>query len=456
MKQNEKTVVDIMNRALSRHSLPPADQVESASDRVWQRVQSRRSNLPGEFVPDDVPVQLRRRIWLPAVVTVAAEQPAVSRPRIGLRFAVAAVLIMTVAIGVYAFRAQRVSPAQVVTPAAESHAPSVSGASETSQVAPESRKPEVSQVAPESRKPEVSPSREEILRGVAAQIAATQATDAGAAKPKFAAASVRPVPAGPPDINNGLKCLGVDGTVSATARRGRCTGQTDLGGLVLAAYRIDPPIVFVTEGTRITGIPDSLRGRFQIEAVADDTEHVTERELKLMLQTLLEDRFKARVHLEMREVDGYVLTIAKSGIKFKETSVDEKASATTLTPVQALEQSRERCQYNGRLARPVEIFVRGKCGIKELSTYVGKMLLPLNIADKTGLMGIYNIDFVLEPVYLDSTGAGGRGGGGGGGGRQFTTPIPKALEEQLGLHLERAKVPAEFVVVDHIEQPTEN
>ena len=107
-----------------------------------------------------------------------------------------------------------------------------------------------------------------------------------------------------------------------------------MGGLVLAAYRTDPPIVFVTEGggTRITGIPDSLRGRFQIEAVADDTEHVTDRELKLMLQTLLEDRFKVRAHLEMREVEGYNLTIAKSGIKFKETSVDAKAEVTTPTP----------------------------------------------------------------------------------------------------------------------------
>jgi uncharacterized protein (TIGR03435 family) len=229
-----------------------------------------------------------------------------------------------------------------------------------------------------------------------------------------------------------------------------------LGGLVLAAYRTDPPIVFVTGGARIAGIPDSLRGRFQIEAVADDTEHVTERELKLMLQTLLEDRFKARVHLEMREVDGYVLTIAKSGIKFKETSVDEKASATTLTPAQALEQSRERCQYNGRLARPDTIFVRGTCGMKELTNYVSKELGPANIADKTGLMGIYNIDFVLEPVYLAPAGAGAGGRGGGGGGRQFSTPIPKALEEQLGLHLERTKIPVEFVVVDHIEQPTEN
>jgi uncharacterized protein (TIGR03435 family) len=356
----------------------------------------------------------------------------------------AAVLIGMVAIVVYAFRVQLTSTPKVALPAAQS-----SAAGENTQVAA---------ITSESTKPGPAPSREEALAPAAAQIAAAQATDAGAARPKFAAASVRPVPAGPPDINNGLKCLGVDGTVSATARRGRCTGQTDLGGLVLAAYRIDPPIVFVTEGggTRITGIPDSLRGRFQIEAVADDTEHVTERELKLMLQTLLEDRFKARVHLEMREVDGYVLTIAKSGIKFKETSVDEKASATTLTPVQALEQSRERCQYNGRLARPVEIFVRGKCGMKELSTYVGKMLLPLNIADKTGLMGIYNIDFVLEPVYLDSTGAGGRGGGGQQTRRQFTTPIPKALEEQLGLHLESTKIPVEFVVIDHIEEPTPN
>ena len=354
----------------------------------------------------------------------------------------AAVLIGMVAIGVYAFRVQRASTPKVALPAAQSSAPG--------------EKTQVAAITSESTKPGTARSREEALAPAAAQIAAAQATDVGAARPKFAAASVRPVPPGPPDFNNGLKCLGVDGTVSATARRGRCTGQADLGGLVAAAYRIDPPIVFVTGGTRITGIPDSLRGRFQIEAVADDTEHVTDRELKLMLQTLLEDRFQARVHLEMREVDGYVLTIAKSGIKFKETSVDEKASATTLTPVQALDQARLRCQYNGRLARPVEIFVRGKCGMKELSTYVGQMLLPLVIADKTGLMGIYNIDFVLEPVYLPSTGTGGRGGGGGGGGREFTTPVPKALEEQLGLHLERTKIPVEFVVVDHIEQPTPN
>jgi len=35
--------------------------------------------------------------------------------------------------------------------------------------------------------------------------------------------------------------------------------------------------------------------------------------------------------------------------------------------------------------------------------------------------------------------------------QEFEPPLPKALEEQLGLHLERAKVPVEYLVVDHYE-----
>ena len=88
--------------------------------------------------------------------------------------------------------------------------------------------------------------------------------------------------------------------------------------------------------------------------------------------------------------------------------------------------------------------------------HLRQLLEPRIIADKTGLMGIYNIDFVLEPIYLLAPTGGGVRGEGSPGVRQFTTPISKALEEQLGLHLERARVPAEFVVIDHIEAPAEN
>ena len=79
----------------------------------------------------------------------------------------------------------------------------------------------------------------------------------------------------------------------------------------------------------------------------------------------------------------------------------------------------------------------------------------LPVADKTGLTGTYDIDFTLE--YAAGFGpAANAPRGGGTQQRLFVTPAPKALEDQLGLQVERGKVPTEFVVVDHIEAPTEN
>ncbi len=293
---------------------------------------------------------------------------------------------------------------------------------------------------------------------------------APAARPKFAAASVRPVSSDElnersnkrePGLLGNVKCLGVDGqlwepegTVTPGARRGRCTSQVvDLREVVQGAYATywhRPP------WERLIGFscPCPFQVFFQIEAVADDPEHVTKGELKLMLQSLLEDRFKARVHLEMRDVDGYVMAIAKSGIKFKEASGDVVKRPT---PGPGERGGGGPCTS---VPNPITPFIRGKCGMGDVAAFL-KILLAVNsasppIADNTGLMGIYNIDFAPEEIRVSPPiGTGGRGGGSQQA-RQFSPPIPKALEEQLGLHLERVKVPVEFVVVDHLEQPTEN
>jgi len=167
----------------------------------------------------------------------------------------------------------------------------------------------------------------------------------------------------------------------------------------------------------IAGMPRSLeQAEFQINALADNPDRVTKGELKLMLQTLLEDRFKARVHLETREVDGYVLTIAKSGIKFKETSGAATCSSS---------------------ARPFRVI--GKCGMEPLTmrmelTLDGRtsLLDYVPIADKTGLAGIYDINFELEEIPFGGPGGTRGAGGGATPARQFTTPLPKALEDQRG------------------------
>jgi uncharacterized protein (TIGR03435 family) len=38
----------------------------------------------------------------------------------------------------------------------------------------------------------------------------------------------------------------------------------------------------------------------------------------------------------------------------------------------------------------------------------------------------------------------------------FVPPLPQVFEEQLGLVLTRGKVPVEYIVVEHIEMPSEN
>jgi uncharacterized protein (TIGR03435 family) len=75
------------------------------------------------------------------------------------------------------------------------------------------------------------------------------------------------------------------------------------------------------------------------------------------------------------------------------------------------------------------------------------------VVDKTNLTGIYDIIFRFD---MTAPLGGGRGEGGSRQPAEFDPPLPKALEDQLGLRLERAKVPFEYIIVDHIEKPSEN
>src|SRR5687767_11458338 len=117
-------------------------------------------------------------------------------------------------------------------------------------------------------------------------------------------------------------------------------------------------------------MPRSLESLNLQIRVADNPERVTKGELKLMVRTLLEDRFKARVHLETRELDGYVLTIAKSGIKFKETSGDQSCGGLRVSPANW----------------------KGKCRMEKLATELTLILGYVPVADKTGLTGLYDIN----------------------------------------------------------------
>ena len=275
---------------------------------------------------------------------------------------------------------------------------------------------------------------------------------------KFTAASVRRSPAPGPGVTSTfgqIKCLGADGLLwspqdvrdPTPPRRGRCIGQgVSLRALVLTAYASSPI-------ARLALSPDPTF--VTIEAIADDLERVTKGELQQMLQALLEDRFKARVHTEKRELDGFALTIAKSGIKFKENTSGEERPVI-FPPGVPLPPGILTTGGGKTVIGPYARY--GTHTMQEVVKTLGDALGFVPIADKTGLTGTYDIRFGLEeirPLAEPAPGAR-RGGGPQNQGPQFTTPVPKAVEDQLGLHLERARVEVDFIVIDHLELPTGN
>ncbi len=80
------------------------------------------------------------------------------------------------------------------------------------------------------------------------------------------------------------------------------------------------------------------------------------------------------------------------------------------------------------------------------------------MVDKTGMAGRFTFHLEFEP---DAALRGGPGRGGDAGnpdppGDPAGPTIFAALQEQLGLKLAPEKGPVEFLVIDHVEKPTQN
>jgi uncharacterized protein (TIGR03435 family) len=183
---------------------------------------------------------------------------------------------------------------------------------------------------------------------------------------------------------------------------------------------------------RVVGGPgwvDSDADRYEVLAKIDDAAFAAlqkmpaaeqQRQVQLMEQALLADRFKLKVHFETREMPVYALVIAKGGAKLAEAKPGEVARLTGTGDGESNVLVGQALTMNALARSP-------------LLRPEGRMVL-----DKTGLTGAY--DFTLK----SSNGA-------AEGPSLFT-----AMEEQLGLKLVSEKAPLEVIVVDQIERPGEN
>lgn len=184
-------------------------------------------------------------------------------------------------------------------------------------------------------------------------------------------------------------------------------------------------------------------------------------QLRLMVQSLLADRFKLTLTRETKDLPIYALVVTKGGPKFHESPPMPDGAAVPADPATPPGQP-----FKGRGRRVM--MGRGQLNMNDapMSSFVDALARQLgrNVIDKTGLKG--NYDLTLQ--WMPDEGQNGQffGGGGGPDGRPSADAAPPpdasgpsiftALQEQLGLKLESEKGPVETLVISHIEKPTEN
>lgn len=299
----------------------------------------------------------------------------------------------------------------------------------------------------------------EIVTAAKGEAAVEQDGVASAARLQFAAASLRPFHYDV--IGTPLRCRGVDGELFpqpgasplGPVPQGRCTGTyVGVRDLIAMAYA-SPSRNFRMVGLSSTFDEDKMM--YQFQAVAPDPSRVTKEELQEMLQSLLRDRFNLRSRREMRQMDGFLMLVAKGGIKFKETLLDEEPAS-----LRPQDPDAPRRAGDGIHLVISSVIAKGRYSMNQLAGFVSSLIVNdkgqfTPVLDQTNLSGIYDITFRIDMISRPS-GSGGRGEDGTRSRPLPATSIPTALEQQLGLHLEPAKVATEFLFIDHIEKPTEN
>jgi uncharacterized protein (TIGR03435 family) len=165
--------------------------------------------------------------------------------------------------------------------------------------------------------------------------------------------------------------------------------------------------------------------RYNIAAKADG--NASEAQMKLMVRTLLAERFALKLRPESKELTAYVLSVGKTSPRLVRTKEDE----TRVVRVDPKTGADQRTVYRVILTR---------FSLAELCDTFGRQLGRVMV-DRTGLNGDY--DFALELAPDES----------------HSTPIDPsllldALREQVGLSVKSEKTAVDFLVIEGAEKVT--
>jgi len=208
---------------------------------------------------------------------------------------------------------------------------------------------------------------------------------------------------------------------------------------------------FQLEPYRITGAPSwAASERFDAAGTAGISTPLNIASVQEMTRAFLADRFKLKVHFETRPLQGYALVRLKNdvlGSDLKKSAVDcaalqRRGELSVDPPPRSVEDFSKppTCGSSGGAG----FYAAGGVTMRDLVALL-KEQVNANVTDRTGLEGGYTMRLRWNPDPTSATNL---------AADAFLPTIFVALEDQLGLRLERRTEPTEILVIDSIERPT--
>ncbi len=227
---------------------------------------------------------------------------------------------------------------------------------------------------------------------------------------------------------------------------------TNMPVFMLIASAYDVPF----QSVRLSGGPDWIRSeRYDIEAAAGpgavpagSSTKAREDKTRLMLQTLLSDRFKLSIRRVAKELPVYAVVVGKNGPKLQKAKIEEKDCPA------GPENYGVSCHsFMGGMGR----------GLHAKAVTVPDIVRAVEnwsdrpVVDKTGIQGLFEVETDgwaplrprpvppgAEPSAEDIAMA------------DPTRPTLFLIFERLGLKMESQKAPVDVFVIDQVEKPSEN
>ncbi|MGH9648346.1 MAG: TIGR03435 family protein [Bryobacteraceae bacterium] len=231
--------------------------------------------------------------------------------------------------------------------------------------------------------------------------------------PAFEVASITPCPPDTP-----APPMEHAGMTQFTSPGGRFRASaTTVKVLLEWAYAIQP--------SEHTGGPSWINtDRYDVVAEAEG--NASDDQMRLMLRTLLADRFKLTLHRERKELSAYVISVGKTAPKLFPPKDDETNSVRFAPQTGA----------NQKIITYRIIFTRYT--LQQLSDVFSRQMDSI-VVNRTGLDGEYDFTLDLTPDESRPNPA-------------DPTLLMTAMREQLGLTLKSQKTPVDVLVIDSAEK----